>query len=111
MAEILYRNSNNNQESPRMHSSSSSSSSSKKMPNKGPQATLMKNSFTIRDVPSGCNPTPIATEDTGWQMPGASKARFDQTLEIEELEDEFDPGLTEEYVVSYAVSRSVDSLL
>jgi hypothetical protein len=92
MAEILYTNSNN-QESPRLYNNS------KKMPTKGPQAALMKNSFVIRDVPSGCNPTPIPTEDAGWQMPGAPK-RYDQTLEVEELEDEFDPGLTEEYVVS-----------
>ena len=33
-------------------------------------------------------------------MPGVTKPRYDQTLEVEELDEAFDPGLTEEYIVS-----------
>jgi hypothetical protein len=57
----------------------------------------MVNSFVIRDIPAGRNPTPKPSKDD-WQMPGAPKARKDSVTDT--LIDEFDPGLTDKYVVS-----------
>ena len=56
--------------------------------------------FTIRDIPTGCNPQPLPTEDSPFSWDVNSQARWDMTLDAEDLEDEIDHGLTEEYLVS-----------
>jgi hypothetical protein len=58
----------------------------------------MMNSFVIRDIPPGRNPTPKPSKDGSWQMPGA-KIRNKSSAEVEKTKDVFDPGLTDKYVV------------
>ena len=58
--------------------------------------------FSIRDIPTGCNPTPIATEggsNFSWDNSGVPGQRWDQTLDVEDLEEDMDHGLSEEYLV------------
>jgi hypothetical protein len=63
------------------------------------QAQRNQTTFTIRDIPTGCNPQPIPTEDSPFSWDMKSKSRWDMTLEVEDLEEEVDHGLTEEYLV------------
>jgi len=63
------------------------------------EKTMVVTNFAIRDIPTGCNPTPIPTEDSpfSWDVNSKTK-KYDQTFAIEDLEEDIDHGLTEEYL-------------